>query len=110
MNYPNLSLKDERLSEAFAKLHFALATARAKEEVFLRVDFLCGKEQRARLRGAVLSVLRERKRSGKILFFISSEDFFSQKPEAEFILNKYPSLREDLALLDTESGYVLVKL
>ncbi len=110
MIYPILSLCGESISEAAAKLRFSLATARAKGDAFLRVDFLCGAEGRARLRGAVLRVLRERKRNGRILFFVLSEDFLSAKPEAEFIENKFPALREDCALTDTESGYVLIKL
>ena len=110
MIYPILSLCDESTAEAAAKLRFALATARVKKECFLRVDFLCGAEGRARLRGAVARVLRERKRNGRILFFVSSEDFRSSKPEAEFIANKFPSLLEDPALLEAESGYILVKL
>ncbi len=110
MIYPILSLCGESTAEAAAKLRFALATARAKKEGFLRVDFLCGAEGRVRLRGAVTRVLRERKRNGRVLFFILSEDFLSTKPEAEFIANKFPSLLEDADLLNPESGYILVKL
>lgn len=110
MSYPVLALQNESVSEASTKLHFELATARVRAESFLRVDFLGTEKDRVRLRGAVMRVLRERKRSGKLLFFISSEDFLSAKPEAEFIRNKYPAMWEDPSFADTESGSILVKL
>jgi hypothetical protein len=109
MTYPILALSKESTSEATAKLHFALATERAKGEEFLRVDF-CKQECASRLRGAVLRVLKERKRQGKILFFLPSEDFASEKKEAALLANKYPELSRDGALLSGENAYILVRL
>ena len=109
MTYPILALDKERTAEAVAKLHFALATERAKGEQFLRVDFL-EQESRLRLRGAVLRVLRERKRQGKILYFLLAEDFLSEKTEAALLANKYPEMLNERALLDGENAYVLIRL
>ena len=109
MLYPILALSEESTQEAIVKLHFALATEIAKGAEFLRVDF-CKQECASRLRGAVLRVLKERKRQGKIRFFLPSEDFLSEKPEAAMIANKYPALLSDSALLNAENACILVKL
>ncbi len=109
MTYPILALSTEKTSEAVKKLHFALATERAKRGEFLRVDFLV-QESRPRLRAAVLRVLKERKRQGKILYFLPSEDFLSEKPEAALLANKYPQMVEERALLEGENAYVLIRL
>ena len=109
MLYPILVLERESIQEAIVKLHFALATENAKGAEFLRVDF-CAQESMPRLRGAVLRVLRERKRQGKILFFLPSEDFASEKKEAALLANKYPELLEESALLSGENSYILVRL
>ena len=110
MDYPILSLSSEGAEEAAKKLHFALATERARGAEFLRVDFLSSEKERARLLGAVSRVLRERKRNGKILFFVGAEDFVSEKPESAYIANKYSALLEDASLLAGENGFVLIKL
>ena len=110
MDYAVLRLKDERIGEAQTKLHFALATERALGHEFLRVDFLGENSAVTRLRGAVLRVLRERKRSGKLLFFLLSEELSSEKPEAALLANKYPSLLSDPALANAENACILVKL
>lgn len=109
MTYPILALSAEKTSEAVAKLHFALATERAKRGEFLRVDFLVA-ENRPRLRSAVLRVLRERKRQGKILYFLPAEDFHSEKTEAALLANKYPQMMEQRDLCDGENAYVLIRL
>ena len=109
MLYPILALSEESTQEAIVKLHFALATESAKGAEFLRVDF-CKQECASRLRGAVLRVLKERKRQGKILFFLPAEDFASEKKEAALLANKYPELSEDGALLSGENAYILVRL
>ena len=108
MTYPIFALSKESNAEATAKLHFALATERARGEEFLRVDFLCA-EQTPRLRGAVLHVLKERKRAGKILFFLPAEDFSSETKEAALLANKYPELSAERALREGENSYILVR-
>ena len=108
MTYPIFALSKESNAEASAKLHFALATERAKGEEFLRVDFLCA-EQTPRLRGAVLHVLKERKRAGKILFFLPAEDFSSETKEAALLANKYPELAMERALREGENSYILIR-
>lgn len=110
MKYPILGLDAQSASEAAVKLHFALATEHFRGEEFLRVDFLCEPQRLSSLRGAVLRVLRERKKAGKIRFFLPSEDLTSEKPEAAFVANKYPALLEDTALLGAENACILVKL
>ena len=109
MTYPILALSTEKTSEAVAKLHFAIATERAKHGEFLRVDFLI-EETCARLRGAVIRVLKERKRQGKVLYFLLAEDFHSEKTEAALLANKYPEMMEQRALIDGENSYILVRL
>ena len=109
MLYPILALSNESTQEAVVKLHFALATESAKGEEFLRVDFLA-EDSIPRLRRAVLRVVKERKRQGKILFFLPSEDFSSEKKEAALLANKYPELSEDAALLGGENAYILIRL
>ncbi len=109
MTYPILTLERESTAEAISKLHFALATERAKGEQFMRVDFLA-EDCRARLRGAVLRILRERKRQGKILYFLLAEDLFSEKTEAALLANKYPELLEDPALKCGANAYILIRL
>lgn len=110
MKYPILSLGAQSASEAAVKVHFALATEHCRGEEFLRVDFLCEEALTPRLRGAVLRVLRERKKAGKIRFFLPSEQLLSEKPEAAFVANKYPALLEDPALLGAENACILIKL
>ncbi len=110
MKYPILDLGVQSSHEAATKLYFALATEHFRGEEFLRVDFLCDTPSLLRLRGAVLRVLRERKRQGKIRFFLPAEDFSSEKPEAQFIANKYPALLSDEQLLCGANSYILVKL
>ena len=110
MKYPILGLGEQGAAEAAVKLHFSLATEHFRGEEFLRVDFLCEEASLPRLRSAVLRVLKERKRQGKIRFFLPSEDFLSEKPEAAMIANKYPQLLSDAALLGAENACILVKL
>ena len=110
VNYPILGLGAQSAHEAATKLHFALATEHFRGEEFLRVDFLCDSVTCSKLRGAALRVLRERKRQGKIRFFLLAEDFASEKPEAQFIANKYPQLLLDASLIEGENSYILVKL
>lgn len=109
MTYPILALANESSSEAAAKLHFAIATERIRGELFLRVDFM-EEGSRSRLRNAVLRILRERKRQGKILYFLLAEDFLSEKTEAALLANKYPELLEEEALRRGENSYVLIRL
>lgn len=109
MMYPILALSTENTKEAVAKLHFAIATERAKHGEFLRVDFLV-EAHWARLRGAALRVLKERKRQGKILYFLFAEDFHSEKTEAALLANKYPEMMEDPALIEGRNAYILVRL
>ena len=110
MQYPILGLGEQSAAEAVVKLHFSLATEHFRGESFLRVDFLCEEKSLSRMRSAVLRVLKERKRQGKIRFFLPSEDFLSEKPEAAMIANKYPQLLSDAALLNAENACILVKL
>lgn len=109
MTYPILALGTENTKEATAKLHFAIATERAKRGEFLRVDFLV-EEQCPRLRCAALRVLKERKRQGKILYFLLAEDFHSEKTEAALLANKYPEMMEDPALIEGRNAYILVRI
>ena len=110
VKYPVLELGEQGSAEAATKLHFSLATEHFRGEEFLRVDFLCEAGSLARMRGAVLRILKERKRQGKIRFFLPAEDFLSEKPEAAMIANKYPQLLDDTALLNAENSCILVKL
>ncbi len=110
MNYPILTLGAQSVHEAVTRLQFSLATERARGEEFLRVDFATDGADTVRLRGAVLRALRERKRQGKIRFFLPSEDFSSEKPEAAFIANKYPALLSDGALLAGANSYIFIRL
>jgi hypothetical protein len=84
MTYPILALSKESTSEATAKLHFALATERAKGEEFLRVDFLCA-EHVSRLRNAVLHVLKERNVSGRFFSFFLRRIFLPKQRRRRFL-------------------------
>ena len=110
MSYPVLTLAGESTAEASVKLQFELATCRAQAKEFLRVDFLAQGAQQSRQRTAVIRVLNQQKKQGRVRFFLLAEDFSTECQASEFIENKYPYLMEDADLCSGVNAYVLIKL
>lgn len=85
------------------ELVFTIACARADGENLLRFNFLEGDTEREMK--VAQKELKALKRRGAVQLFATFEDFEKADTEAEFLLNKFPTLEE----LDAEN-FILVKL
>lgn len=91
MCYKLFDLENIENRELMSKLVFDIATARQLGFALVKFRFLSSKgESFTRM---LNTKLRELKKRGKIDIFIFSKDLFSQKTEAEYLLNKFPELR-----------------
>ncbi len=95
--------KNMTSADIATELIFRIATSRADGENLLRFNFLA--ESSERMLKAACKELKALKRRGAIQLFATAEDFDCRATEAEFLLNKFPTLNEL-----SENNFVLVKL
>ena len=93
MNYLSFDMNGIDSKELSAKLLFDIATAR--NSGFSLVKFILAKDADEKIKKALVSRLRDAKKRGMITFFASALDFDKGTTEVEYLLNKYPSLKEE---------------
>ena len=95
--------KNMSSNEMITELIFTIAAARADGENLLRFNYSA--EDAERMIKAACKELKVLKRRGAIQLFATAKNFEARDTEAEFLLNKYPSL-DGLS----ENIFIFVKL
>ncbi len=93
MLYLNFDLTGIDTKELSAKLSFDIATARSWG--FPLAKFVFKKDAGEKFQKALVSRLKQIKKSGKITFFVSSLDFDAPTTEVEYLFNKFPDIKNE---------------
>jgi hypothetical protein len=114
MSYKKVEIKGKNVASVTTEMLFEIATAKTEQIDLIRFDFiLCDDDIEPtagkRLVLAVIKKLKEHKRAGKIQFFATPQSFFSSSTEAVFLLNKYPSVLDEIEAGENRT-YIYVKI
>lgn len=93
MDYKVIEL-NENSSDISVELRFAIASERAGGCELLRIDILKNenKKEQEKLLASINKLLKQMKEERLIQFFATKKNFDLSTMEAEFLLNKYPSV------------------
>ena len=92
MNYLEFDLNGLDTKELTAKLSFDIATSRASG--FPLIKFVFNELMGDKFKKALTARLRDMKKNGRIELFASSDDFLNKTTGAEYLLNKFPTLKD----------------
>ena len=110
MNYKCIQLRGVDASAIKTEIMYEVAAARVSGAELLRVNIHCDEELlQNKVISALLRILKGMKSAGTIQFFATESSFAQRSMEAEFLLNKYPTLALDDQETDDQS-YVYVKI
>jgi len=104
MNYLKFDLTGIEIKELTTRISFDIATARSLGLPL--VKFVIHGENNERLEKALKTRLLNFKRQGRIAFFVSLADLSSGATEAQYLLNKFPELKDEKAEVYTVGIYV----
>jgi len=106
MCYKEFNLNSIDTKELSTKLAFDIATARSSS--FQLVKFTFDAKVGERFTKAVNARLKEMKKQGRIVLFVSSKEFSNQTTELQYLLNKFPSISEERFSDETISFFVKI--
>ena len=86
---------------------FASAKVDGEELVRLSIPYCSDENERLRINGCVIKVLRTLKKEGTIQFYVNNEGFSVNSTEASFLMNKY---YDYISTSNPEREYIYVKL
>ncbi len=105
MKYVTLAPTAHSASTLETEIMFSVASARAQEMDFLKIDLSDDNDDKART--VVIKLLRQLKKQGRIQLFIDAAELFGSSTEAQYLANKYP---EALSLCGEDEKAFIIKI
>ena len=105
MKFVTLTPTSSAASALETEIMFSVASARAQEIDFLRIDLLG--ERAAGIRSAAAKILRSLKKQGRIQLFVDARELCGSSTEAQYLTNKYPDI---LDLFEKDTDALIVKI
>lgn len=94
MKFVTLTPTSQGTSTLETEIMFSVASARAQEIEFLKIDFSADNGEQ--IKAAALKQLRALKKQGRIQLFVVAEDIHGSSTEAQYLVNKYPNISDTL--------------
>lgn len=88
MNFVTLTPTVKALHSLDTEIMFSVASARAREMDFVKIDLSEDNEQK--IMASALKLLKTMKKQGRIQLFVDSAELHGSSTEAQYLANKYP--------------------
>ncbi len=88
MNFVTLTPTVTTLSSLDTEIMFSVASARAQEMAFVKIDLSGDNDQK--IEAGAVKLLKALKKQGRIQLFVDSEQLQGSSTEAQYLANKYP--------------------
>ncbi len=111
MNFKIIEI-DSGAQDPSVELRFAVASHRAGGDELLRIDIpkIENEKDYNKFVSSVIRTLKVMKEERLIQFFATKDSFLGLTTEAEFLLNKYPSVFADGLTDKTDCDFVYIKI